>query len=255
MGRLMAGRFYSLGARLVLVDVDRHSLEEAAAVLDGAVPFSADIADPGAVARLRREVHESCGPIDILINNAGVITTGAYAEIAERDDARMLDVNVRGVHLVTKAFLPDLIGSDEGHLVMMASAAALVGVPYQSVYSASKWFVAGLADSLRKELKAEGHDHVHVTIVCPGIVDTGFFDNPRAPTFVPILHPEHVVDRIMSAVRLNKPYVREPMMVKAAPLIRALLPSGAVDALGRLLGVHRVVPRAPSRHNPKTEDD
>lgn len=241
MGRLMAQRFAALGARVVLVDRDRRGVDELAHEIDGAVAVEADVTDADAVDQLRAMVQD----VDILVNNAGVLATGAYLDVDTDAEALVMNVNMRGVHLITKAFLPDLIASENGHLVMMSSAAALIGIPYQAVYSATKWFVAGLAESLRRELQVEGHTHVHVTVVCPGVVDTGFFDRPAAPAMVPTLRPEKVVDRVVSAVRHNRPYVREPFMVKLIPLLRGVLPTRLIDAVGAWLGMHRIVERTP----------
>lgn len=242
MGRLMAERIAAEGGRAVVVDVDGEGVREVASSLPDAVAFQCDVTDRTSIAALRDAVDG----IDILINNAGVISTGAYLDIPAEADLRMLCVNAEGVHWIAKAFLPDLIASPEGHLVMMASVASIVGVPYQALYSATKWFVAGLGESLRQELHVEGHRHVHVTIVHPSVVGTDFYaGGAQAPHLLPILQPERVVDRIVDAIKRNRRYVREPLVVKTVPLLRALLPSRATDAVSRMLGTHRVVPREP----------
>lgn len=241
MGRLMSERLSAEGARLVLADIDEAAIGELASRLGDATAHRCDVRSQESIATLR----DAVGGIDILINNAGVISTGAYLDVPEEADRRMLEVNVEGVHWMTKAFLPDLIASDDGHLVLMASIAAIVGVPYQALYSATKWFVAGLGESIRQELRAEGHRHVGVTIVHPGIVDTGFFVDAKAPHLLPIIQPDRVVDRIVAAIRKNRPYVREPFLVKTAPLLRGLLPSRLADAVCAILGTGRVVPREP----------
>lgn len=242
MGRLMAERLSAEGAALVLADIDGVALEDVASGLPDAVGYVCDVRDRASIATLR----DAAGGIDVLINNAGVVSTGAYLDIPQDADERMLGVNVEGVHWVTKAFLPDLIASEDGHLVMMASIASIVGVPYQALYSASKWFVAGLGESIRQELHVEGHRHVNVTIVHPSIVATTFYSKgTQAPYLLPILKPERVVDRIIDGIKRNRHYVREPLLVKTVPLLRGLLPSRAADAVSRLLGTHRVVPREP----------
>lgn len=242
MGRLMAERLSDEGARLLLADVDAHGVADVAAGLPRTEAHVCDVRSRESISALRDGVDR----IDILINNAGVISTGAYLDIPETDDERMLGVNIDGVHWMTKTFLPDLIESEGGHLVMMASIASIVGVPYQALYSATKWFVAGLGESIRQELHVEGHRHVHVTIVHPSVVATDFYsEGTRPPHLLPILQPDRVVDRIIEGIKRNRRYVREPLLVKTAPLLRGLLPSRAADAVSRLLGTHRVVPREP----------
>src|SRR5690606_7399199 len=242
MGRLMAERLAAEGARVVVVDVDGQGARDVASSLPDALAFQCDVTDRTSIAALRDAVDG----IDILINNAGVISTGEYGSIPAESDRRMLEVNALGVHWMTKAFLPDLIAAEEGHLVMMASIASIVGVPYQALYSATKWFVAGLGESIRQELHVEGHRHMHVTIVHPSIVGTDFYvGGAKAPHLMPILQPERVVDRIVDGIQRDRRYVREPLVVKTVPLLRALLPSRATDAVSRMLGTHRVVPREP----------
>lgn len=242
MGRLMAERLSAEGARLVLADIDEAAIGELASSLGSATAHRCDVRSRESIAEMRDAVRG----VDILINNAGVISTGAYLDISGEADERMLAVNVDGVHWMSKAFLPDLIESEGGHLVMMSSIASIVGVPYQALYSATKWFVAGLGESIRQELHVEGHRHVHVTIVHPSVVATDFYsEGTRAPHLLPILQPDRVVDRIIEGIKRNRRYVREPLLVKTAPLLRGLLPSRAADAVSRLLGTHRVVPREP----------
>lgn len=246
MGRLMAHRLAAKGAVPVLVDLDKSGLDRVAREIKGAPRFVCDVSRRAQVSILRQWTLSEVGQIDILVNNAGVISTGAYREIPEGGDERMIAVNAAGVHWMTKTFLADLIASEEGHLVMMASIAAMVGVPYQALYSATKWFVAGLGESIRQELRADGHGHVHVTIVHPSIVGTGFYaGRVEAPRLLPILRPDRVVERTIRAVERNRPYVREPLLVKTVPLLRGVLPARAADAVSRLLGTHRVVPRTP----------
>ena len=241
MGRLLAHRLAREEARLSLVDIDQRGLDALEREIRGANTYVCDVTHREEVAKLRAYVRD----VDIVVNNAGVIAHGAYTEIDYQDERRMLAVNTLGVHWITKTFLPDLIASEEGHLVMMASVAAIVGVPYQALYSATKWFVAGLGESIRQEMRAEGKEHVHVTIVCPSLVATEFYDHPHAPFLVPILKPERVVERITTAIRRNRLYVREPFMVKLAPFLRGVIPARGTDAIARLLGIHRVVPRRP----------
>lgn len=244
MGLEMARLFAAEGARLALVDVDAARLSAAADEIGGLTSVSSfvcDLSERPFIQALHKKVHADGGPIQILVNNAGVIATGSYDSLDEAVEERMLRVNALASHWMIRAFLPDLMDSDEGHVVQMASASALLGIPYHVFYGATKSFVAGLAEALRQELYVEGHPHIHVTIVAPGVVNTGFYEAPRAPFLTPTLDPTRVARRVVAAVRKNRPYVREPFMVKSAPLLRALLPTGVTDFAGRLFGTHRIV--------------
>ncbi len=244
MGIEMARRFAGEGSRLVLVDVNAARLEDVADELGRLTHvsrYACDLSERSNVEALRDAIHKEGGPVHILINNAGVIATGAYSSLSEPAEERMLRVNALASHWMIRTFLADLIGSDEAHIVQMASASALLGIPYHVFYGATKSFVAGLAEALRQELYVAGHSHVRVTIVAPGVVNTGFYDNPTAPFLTPILDAKLVARRVVTAVRKNRPYVREPFMVRSAPLLRALLPAKATDFLGRRFGTHRIV--------------
>lgn len=242
MGLMMARRFASEGAEVLLVDLEGDKLLQAEASLQragqAARAFACDLSDREAITQLRREVAVRAGPIDILVNNAGVVTGGSYERIAPEDDQRMIAVNAAAVHWMTKAFLPDLQQSRGGHLVQMASAGGLLGVPDQAVYCATKWFVIGLSESLLAELREQGNDRLHMTIVCPGYVDTGMFEGVRAPRLMPMLKAEKIVDSIIEAVKADRLYVLEPPLVKLAPLLHAALPRPAFDRISELLGVY-----------------
>ncbi len=242
MGLGMARRFAALGAELILVDVDEARLEVAEAELRHAGhlahSFRCDLSRREEIAGLRREVLVRRGPIDVLVNDAGVVTGGRYERVDDEDDARTLAVNTAAVHWMTKAFTPDLLQSREGHLVQMASAAGFLGVPEQALYCATKWFVIGLSEALHAEWKVNGHHHLHVTIVCPGYVDTGMFEGVRAPRLMPMLRADDVVDSVVEAVQANRLYVLEPALVKVTPILHALLPRAAFDRVSDLLGVY-----------------
>ena len=240
MGRLMAEEFGQRGAHVILVDLDEEGLNKAVANLRGqgvkADGFCLDLSSKQEIYALRDDVHEQMGRIDILVNNAGVVTGGTLEEVDDAADELMLDVNVNAVHWMTKAFIKDLKQGTDTHLVQLASAAGQVGVPGQVVYCASKWFVTGFSEALRLELQSGGFDHVSVSIICPGFVDTGMFDGAKAPLLMPMLQPDYVVDRIMEAVEENKLYVQEPLIVKMTPALRALLPRPVVDMIMEVTG-------------------
>lgn len=242
MGRRMADEFARRGAELVLVDIDEEGLAEADAELSATTQvdtFICDLSSRTEIQNLHDEVSEEVGRIDILVNNAGVVTAGTYEEVDDEADELMLDVNINAVHWMTKAFLPDLKRGADTHLVQLASAAGLVGVPGQVIYCASKWFVTGFSEALRQELQGDGFHHVGVSIICPGFVDTGMFDGAEPPLLTPMLEPDFVVDRIMEAVEEDKLYVQEPAMIKLTPIIRALFPTPIVDAIMEITGANR----------------
>lgn len=233
MGRRMAEKFGEEGAKIAAVDLDEEKLNETAEELrwdDIRIePFVCDLSEKDNVDSLRDEVHDEIGKIDLIVNNAGVVQGGKYEEITDEEDELTLDVNIQAVHWVTKKFLPDLKDSEDSHIVQMASAAGMIGVPKQVVYSASKWFVIGFSRALRQELLSYDQDHVGMTIVSPSLVDTGMFEGAEPPMLMPILQPDYMADQIVNGVKNDKLFVREPFLVKLLPFMKGVLPIGIVD--------------------------
>jgi len=244
LGHKMAERFLLEGATVLLVDRDETALTDTAHTLafPGRVfSFICDVSKQQNIDLLKQEIMGKVGRIDILINNAGIIHGGSYTEVDPTGDEGMLSVNVNAVHWMTKTFLPDLIDSPEGHIVQMASAAGFFGVAYQVVYCASKWFVIGLSEALRQELRHQGHSHIHITIVSPSFVQTGMFAGVKAPRFTPFLSTDKAAKKVISAVKKNRLYVKTPFMVKASPILQAILPARILDLLIDFFGTNRAM--------------
>lgn len=241
IGQSLAFAFAAAGAELVLVDVRAEAIASSAAELNAAghraLALPCDLSRREAIDELVERVHREIGSIDVLVNNAGVVTGGRYDEIDRGADQRMLDVNVAAVHWLSKAFLPDL-QERHGHLVQLASAAGFLGVPDAALYAASKWFVIGLSESILAECKLHGTP-VGVTIVCPSYVGTGMFAGVKAPLLTRMLSPDALAEKVIRAVREDRLFVREPWLVKATPPLKALLPRGAFARVADLLGVSR----------------
>ena len=240
LGHSIARRFAAEGAALVLTDVAATVLEDMVAdfrrrgvACEGHV---IDVTDAGAVVALRERVHDEGGPIQVLVNNAGVVHGGPFLEVPLERHLRTLRVNVDGVVAMTHAFLPDLVASREGQLVNVASASGFVGLPFGSTYAASKWAVIGFSESVRLELKELGHGHVGVTTVCPGYVDTGMFAGVRPPRLTRLLTPDAVAEEVLAAVRAGKPLVLEPWLIKLTPFLAHALPKGVSDLLAEAFG-------------------
>ena len=193
-------------------------------------PYEVDVADTAAVAEAARHVLQETGPPDILINNAGIIVGKVFADYSYAEINQTLNINVQGVMVVARAFLPGMIERGSGHVVNIASAASLIPNPRMSVYAASKWAVLGWLESLRLELEALKQD-LHVTTVTPSYIDTGMFAGAKAPLLTPILQPEEVADAVLNAVEKNKIMLRKPFIVHLIPLLRGLLPTRLFDLL------------------------
>ena len=179
------------------------------------------------------------GPVDLLINNAAIVTGMPFHLQNQTDITKTIQLNVEGVMQVTRAFLPDMIAQKQGHIVNISSAAGMMSNPNMSVYAGSKWAVLGWSESLRIELESLKRN-LHVTTVTTGYIDTGMFQGVRSPLLLPLLKPEPVVVAILKGIEQNKLFVRKPFMVNALTLIKGLLPTRIFDwFVGSVLGVYR----------------
>jgi short-subunit dehydrogenase len=142
-----------------------------------------------------------------------------------------------GVIALTHAFLPDLIARPAGHIVNIASAAAVIALPMATSYAASKWAVLGFSDSLREELRELGHRHVGVTAVCPGYIATGLFDGARPSRLTRWLTPEEVAAAVVRAVERGHEFVMLPRSTRTMYRLCAGLPRSWFRAICRALGV------------------
>jgi short-subunit dehydrogenase len=243
IGRALALRFAREGADVVVTDIDLPAARTVAAEIEAAGGTAAahplDVTDADAVATLRDAIRSERCPVHVLVNNAGTVHGGPFVEVPLERHLTTFRINVDGVVTVTRAFLADLIASDDGHLVNIASASGLIGLPFGSTYAASKWAVIGFSDSIRLELGLLGHRHVGVTAVCPSYVDTGLFEGARPPRTTRMLTPERLAGLTVRAVLHNRPYVRTPWLVKITPLLKGVLPTAWFDALGGAFGANR----------------
>ncbi|MBI4676688.1 MAG: SDR family oxidoreductase [Elusimicrobia bacterium] len=242
IGKAVARRFLQSGARVVLWDLDGPALAAAASDLSGLGPVTShavDVTDRRGVAAAAERVLAEAGEVDVLDANAGVVFGGDFLSVPEDRLQKTFEVNVLGLMWCARAFLPGMIRRGSGHLVLMASAAGLLGVPGMAAYAASKHAVVGFGESLRLELRRAGLRGVGMTIVCPSFVRTGMFEGVKVPLLTPWLDPEALAVKVVDAVRSNRLYVREPFMVKLVPALKGFTSAAVVDWLGDLLGMNR----------------
>lgn len=182
IGRALAAELAGRGVSLALSDIDTAGLADTATRCEriGAPvqQYRLDVADRDAVYRHADEVREDFGGVDLVINNAGVALGAEVAEMSWADFEWLMNIDFWGVVHGTKAFLPDLIASGDGHIANLSSVFGFVGVPTQSAYCAAKFAVRGFTESLRQEMRIAGHP-VGVTSVHPGGIKTNIAVNAR----------------------------------------------------------------------------
>ncbi|GIY11332.1 hypothetical protein CEXT_147211 [Caerostris extrusa] len=131
-----------------------------------------------------------------------------------------------------KAFLPDMMSENSGHIVSIASLAGLSGVNYLTDYSSSKFAAVGFEESLRLELHAEGYTGIRSTVVCPFFINTGMFDGATSGIFS-MLTPEYVAGEIVSSVLVNQEVVILPKYFSLLVIFKTMIPAKMQHSMSR----------------------
>jgi len=172
-GRSIALSFAREGARLVLADVKEDGIKgvggEVASAGAEALTVRANVSDEASVLNLKDQTLKRFGRVDILVNNAGIYPHSVTLEMAEEEWDRVLDTNLGGNFLCSRAFVPEMRSQKAGRIISIASGIAYRGAKGGSHYAASKAGIVGLVKSLARELAPDG---ITVNTVCPGIADT-----------------------------------------------------------------------------------
>ncbi|MDB2399602.1 SDR family oxidoreductase [Planktomarina sp.] len=169
IGFAIAELLHKQGVRVAICDIDRAALDKASLDLAGCIAEQADVSDTSAVEAFFYKVQNEFGGLDALVNNAGIAgPTGNLEDLSPDDWRRCIDVCLTGQFLCARQAIPMIKASGGGAIVNMASAAAKHGYAYRTPYSAAKFGVVGLTQSLAKEL---GPDNIRVNAVLPGIIE------------------------------------------------------------------------------------
>ena len=252
LGRLMALDAVRRKARVTLLDRDAKGLgrvcEEIHALGGDSEGFVVDLSDRAGIQATCSEIKASRGEVDILINNAGIVSGKTLLECTDEAIERTFQVNALALFWTVRAFLPGMLAAGQGHIVTVASAAGLAGTSRLTDYCASKFAAVGFDESLRMELKRLGSP-VRTTVVCPFFIDTGMFEGvkTRFAWLLPILKPDYVVRRIMKAIEGNRARLIMPRFVLTVPVVR-VLPPFLFDAVLGFFGVNRSMDEFVGRH-------
>jgi short-subunit dehydrogenase len=230
IGRLMALRMATAGARVALVARRQDELEGVAREIrdagGDALVLPCDVSRLEQVEASVARVRECFGGVDLLVNNAGYGHHRRFLEWDLADMERVMRVNYFGALYFTRLLLPWMVERRCGWIVFVASVAGRIASPEESAYSASKFAVVGLAEALSLEVEEAG---VHVLSVCPGVIRTPFFDAEALRRMPPVsrrqmVEPEGLVDAILQALSRGKRELTYPRAIAAGYLVRALAP-------------------------------
>lgn len=254
IGRLMAQKIAARGANVIMWDINLQGLEELSDQLErwgyhASAYHQCDLSDKEEIQDTARRVLAERGPVDVLINNAGIVSGKPLLELTDEAIERTFNINALALFWTTRCFLPGMIEKGAGHVVNIASAGGLIGVPKMTDYSASKFAAIGFDESLRVELKRLGHTDIRTTIVCPYYISTGMFKGvkTRFSFLLPIMEPEDVASKIVGAIEKNKGRLLLPPFVLALFPTR-LLPPALFDEVASFFGINHAMDEFKGRN-------
>jgi short-subunit dehydrogenase len=242
IGRATAAALAAKGARVAIADLDGAAAHDAAAALGpDHAGFAVDVTDAHALSGFLDEVESRLGPLDVLINNAGIMPVTPLHEEDDASVTRQLALNLHAVIRGTQEAMRRMLPRRSGHIVNVASIAGRTGFPSLATYSATKHGVVGLSEAVRSELRGTG---VEISVVMPGIVRTELSVGLRDARGVKTLTPEQVAAEIVSALEVPRFDVFVPRSTGPLVQITGALPRRAREAITRALGADDATAKA-----------
>jgi len=238
IGLATATALHRLGARVAIGDVDEVAVKEAGTALGLDVYARLDVTDLESFEAFLDEVERQLGPVDVLINNAGICPTGRSVDESDQVSQRTIAINVFGVILGTKLAAARMIERRKGHVINVASLASITPMPGIATYCATKHAVLGYTDTVRLELRGTG---VVLSSVMPTLTNTAMVDGVSSARGLRNAEPEDVANAIVSLIRKPRPHL---MVTKSAGLLtlfmRNFAPGRLNAAVRRLIRADRI---------------
>ena len=252
IGKIMARRCLDMGAaQLIIWDINEEAIASTVAELSArgkVFGCKADISSPESIDQAFEASRAACGPVDILINNAGIITNNkTFADQSDQDINRTFDINTKGAMFVTLRFLKEMKARGCGHICNITSSAGMLALPKMSLYAASKWAAIGWSQSLRIELERE-KSPVKVTTIAPYFINTGMFEGIRS--FFKVQDPEVVARKALSAVERDLGYRGIPFSEHFIRLMQGIFPHRLFNfVFGDICGLYTVMDHFTGRRS------
>jgi NADP-dependent 3-hydroxy acid dehydrogenase YdfG len=200
--------------------------------------YALNVTDRGSFAAFLDDAERDLGPVDVLVNNAGIMQLGTFLEEDDATTQRQIDINVNGVLYGMKLALPRFVERHRGHLVNIASSAGKGGFPGGATYCGTKHFVVGVSEAVRAELR---DTPVEVSCVMPVVVKTELAAGLQETRGIRHITPEDVAEAIVDALKVPRFDVYVPRNVAVINAVMGLLPRRGRDALGRAVKADKVL--------------
>jgi NADP-dependent 3-hydroxy acid dehydrogenase YdfG len=233
IGRATAAALIAQGARISIGDIDEQMVATSAQELgSGTVGLGLDVTDRASFENFVKETERQLGPLDVLINNAGIMPIGPFVSESDATAARMVDINLHGVIFGSKIALERFLPRGRGHLVNIASVAGKAGFPGGATYCATKHAVVGLSEAIRAEVRKTDID---VSIVMPVVVNTELGSGLQKSRGVKVVEPVDVANAIVEALQTGRTDVFVPKSVKGLFRFMYVVPRSVADFTTKVL--------------------
>jgi NAD(P)-dependent dehydrogenase (short-subunit alcohol dehydrogenase family) len=238
IGRATATALVRKGCRVAIGDLDLALAEQTAAELGGGtLALALDVTERSSFAAFLDEAERQLGPLDVLVNNAGIMPVTPFAEESVDSIRRQLDINIYGVITGMQLAIERMRPRGSGHIVNLASQAGKGGFPGIATYSGTKHAVVGISEAVRAELRETG---VEIACVMPTVVNTELTSGVGQTMIKPV-EAADVANEIVDALEVPRFDVWVPRANGALFKIVALLPRAARELLGRLMKVDKLM--------------
>ncbi len=239
IGKATATALVAKGARVAIGDLDAELAEQTAAELGGkAIALPLDVTDRESFKSFLDEAERQLGPLDVVINNAGIMPIGLFTEEGDDSAKRQIDINIHGVIYGCKLAIERMQSRGSGHIVNIASGAGKNGYPGIATYSGTKYAVVGITEALRAELDGSGIDF---SVVMPAVVRTELTDGVQDVRGVKSIEPEEVADAIVAALEDVRFDVFVPKSAKSIGYVVGLLPRRAREAIAKAMKLDKLM--------------
>lgn len=222
---------------MAIGDIDEAAVADAGGRLGLPVSRRLDVTDRESFTQFLDEVEGQLGPLDVLVNNAGVIAVGSAVDETDAVTHRLLDVNVFGVILGTKLAAQRMLARRRGHVINIASLGGVLPTEGIATYCATKHAVVGYTDTVRMENRGSG---VQFTAVMPTLTNTDMIAGIGHAKGFKNAEPEDVARAVADVIVKPKPRVLVPRAIGLTVSAQRLMPLAVAEALGRALGTGRV---------------